>query len=60
MVDEIHECPHGYTVYSGPWKVDSFGLSTCCAAFTSLHVDDGSEYCKCCYSTIDGYVEVKS
>jgi hypothetical protein len=29
----------------------------CCGAFTSFHIDDGSEYCKCCYGTVVGHVK---
>lgn len=46
-------CEHGHTCYTQA-SVDADGRSSCCGAFTSIHMDDGSEYCKCCYGSITG------
>lgn len=37
-----------------PSVVDSDGITACCAAYTSIAIDDGTEYCKCCYAEISG------
>ena len=31
------------------------GTTTCCNAYTSIFMDDGVEYCKACFSDIEGF-----
>lgn len=35
-----------------PPLVTDRGITTCCDAMTTIFIDDGSEYCKCCYRTV--------
>ena len=30
------------------------GRTTCCEAFTSIFIDDGLEYCKACFESVEG------
>ncbi len=46
-------CSHGYTPEQVA-GVDDDGRTSCCGAYTSIHMDDGVEYCKCCYGEV-GY-----
>lgn len=50
-------CPHGFETAdnTGDVIVKPDGTTTCCGAFTSIFMDDESEYCKCCYRTVTGY-----
>ena len=31
------------------------GTTRCCGAYTTIFIDDGTEYCKCCGRDVDGY-----
>ena len=37
--------------------ISNAGITTCCGAYTSIFIDDGVEYCKCCYRGVDGLAE---
>ena len=37
--------------------VDGDGITACCKAYTSIDIDHGTEYCKCCFAEITGGVE---
>jgi hypothetical protein len=38
-----------------PVVVANDGTTTCCGAYTTIFIDDGTEYCKCCQNDVDGY-----
>lgn len=42
-------CEHEVTA---PRSVNADGITNCCGAYTSIFIDDQTEYCKCCYETI--------
>jgi hypothetical protein len=38
-----------------PVIVANDGTTTCCGAYTTIFIDDGTEYCKCCREDVEGY-----
>ena len=44
-------CTHWQTVKFT--TVDNDDITICCNAHTSIFLDDGTEYCKCCYATVN-------
>lgn len=46
-------CQHGYDE-STQTTIDDDGITACCAAYSSIFMDDGTEYCKCCYGAVTG------
>ena len=36
---------------------DEEGFTSCCGTGTTSAVDDGSEYCECCYARITTYLD---
>lgn len=47
------DCPHGHDS-DVDVAVDSDGRTSCCGAFSTIFIDDGIEYCKCCYAEVSG------
>lgn len=52
------QCRHGFTS-ANTTVVDQDGITVCCAAYSSIFIDDGSEYCKCCYGSVTGGAETE-
>ena len=48
-------CLHGFSVtgYTHT-KAPDYERTVCCNAYTSIFIDTGTEYCKCCYATVTG------
>jgi hypothetical protein len=49
-----NNCNHGNDCHT-ECSVDADGRTSCCGAYSSIHMDDGVEYCKCCYGSVTGY-----
>lgn len=50
-------CQHGIDIDSpGDVLVGEDGTTSCCGAYSTIFTDDGSEYRKCCYRTVTGYI----
>ena len=55
-MSQLNNCPHGRTPYDET-VVDDAGITACCAAYSSIFADDGTEYCKCCFGAVSGGAE---
>lgn len=54
----MNGCTHGYEPDTET-VVDGDGRTACCGAYTSIFIDDGTEYCKCCYGSVTGGEETE-
>lgn len=51
------KCVHGIvTADHATTRITAEGKTICCDAFTSIFIDDGTEYCKCCFNAVIGLV----
>lgn len=54
-------CHHPISFDDNPSEADlrvivaNDGTTTCCGAYTTIFIDDGTEYCKCCREDVEGY-----
>lgn len=42
--------------HEAPVIVNKDFTTTCCGAYTTIFIDDGMEYCKCCYRNVEGHI----